>query len=187
MNAIKLLGGVTTGVLLSACVTINVYFPAAAAERAADRIIDEVWGEQTGRPAGETEPQSRLGQTFLVAVLDVLVPAAQAQAQADLEISTPAIERLTTSMSRRHEQLKPFYESGAVGQTGDGLVALRDVNAVPLKDRAQVNNLVQQENQDRNALYREIAQANGHPEWEADIRATFARRWTERAAREGWK
>ena len=28
---------------LTACVTINIYFPAAAAERAADRIIDEVW------------------------------------------------------------------------------------------------------------------------------------------------
>ena len=28
---------------LSACVTINIYFPAAAAERAADRIIDEVY------------------------------------------------------------------------------------------------------------------------------------------------
>jgi len=27
----------------SACVTINIYFPAAAAEKAADRIIDEVW------------------------------------------------------------------------------------------------------------------------------------------------
>jgi len=29
--------------LLSACVTINIYFPAAAAEKAADKIIDEVW------------------------------------------------------------------------------------------------------------------------------------------------
>lgn len=28
---------------LAACVTINIYFPAAAAEKAADRIIDEVW------------------------------------------------------------------------------------------------------------------------------------------------
>jgi hypothetical protein len=28
---------------LGACVTINIYFPAAAAERAADRIIDEVY------------------------------------------------------------------------------------------------------------------------------------------------
>ena len=31
--------------LMNACVTVNVniYFPAAAAEKAADRIIDEVW------------------------------------------------------------------------------------------------------------------------------------------------
>ena len=31
------------GLVLGGCVTINIYFPAAAAERAADRIIDEVW------------------------------------------------------------------------------------------------------------------------------------------------
>jgi hypothetical protein len=30
-------------VTLPACVTINIYFPAAAAEKAADKIIDEVW------------------------------------------------------------------------------------------------------------------------------------------------
>jgi hypothetical protein len=34
-----LLGALT----LAGCVTINIYFPAAAAEKAADRIIDEVW------------------------------------------------------------------------------------------------------------------------------------------------
>lgn len=28
---------------LAGCVTINIYFPAAAAEKAADRIIEEVW------------------------------------------------------------------------------------------------------------------------------------------------
>lgn len=29
--------------LAAGCVTINIYFPAAAAEKAADKIIDEVW------------------------------------------------------------------------------------------------------------------------------------------------
>lgn len=28
---------------LAACVTINIYFPAAAAEKAADKVIEEVW------------------------------------------------------------------------------------------------------------------------------------------------
>ena len=32
---------------LTACVTINIYFPAAAAEKVADKIIDDVW--QTGK------------------------------------------------------------------------------------------------------------------------------------------
>jgi hypothetical protein len=30
---------------LGGCITINIYFPAAAAEKAADRIIDEVLGK----------------------------------------------------------------------------------------------------------------------------------------------
>ena len=43
-----------TGLALSACVTINIYFPAAAAEKAADKIIDEVW--QTQQPDNPAEP-----------------------------------------------------------------------------------------------------------------------------------
>ena len=36
---------------LPACVTINIYFPAAAAEKAADKIIDEVWQLKSGEQA----------------------------------------------------------------------------------------------------------------------------------------
>lgn len=36
---------------LPACVTINIYFPAAAAEKAADKIIDEVWQLKNGGQA----------------------------------------------------------------------------------------------------------------------------------------
>jgi len=37
--------------VLAGCVTINIYFPAAAAEKAADRIIDEVWQLKNGSQA----------------------------------------------------------------------------------------------------------------------------------------
>jgi uncharacterized protein YdbL (DUF1318 family) len=106
-------------------------------------------------------------------------------AQANLEIDTPAINAIKNAMAARHAQLEPFLASGAVGLTRDGMVALRDANAVPLSERAAVSSLVAQDNQDRSALYREIARANGHPEWEGDIRSTFAQRWIERA-RSGW-
>ena len=34
-----------TVMTLTACVTINVYFPASQAERAAERIVDEILGD----------------------------------------------------------------------------------------------------------------------------------------------
>ena len=42
------------GTSLVACVTINIYFPAAATEKAADKIIDEVW--QTQQPENTKKP-----------------------------------------------------------------------------------------------------------------------------------
>jgi hypothetical protein len=43
--------------VLPACVTINIYFPAAAAEKAADKIIDEVWQlkQQNEQPVQDKE------------------------------------------------------------------------------------------------------------------------------------
>ncbi len=55
----RLLGALLGGALLSTgCVTINIYFPAAAAEKAADRIIDEVWQLKGGAPAPAPAPGS---------------------------------------------------------------------------------------------------------------------------------
>lgn len=103
----------------------------------------------------------------------------------DLEVNTPGVNAIKRSMQARHAQLAPHYASGAVGIAADGMIALRDAGAVPLAQRQSVNGLVAAENRDRNALYAEIANANGHPEWEAEIRSTFAQRWIQRA-QPGW-
>jgi uncharacterized protein YdbL (DUF1318 family) len=115
----------------------------------------------------------------------LLLLAGSAFAQANLEVNAPAVAAVQSSMQKRFGELQPHYATGAVGLTRDGFVALRDANAVPLAQRQQVNGLVAAENQDRTALYREIARANGKPEWEGDIRATFAQRWIDKA-QGGW-
>lgn len=185
---------VAASAFTAACVTINVYFPAAAAEKAADRIIEDVWGPTTGEeePAQNTSGVGRIetavGDGVLLAslaVLDVLIPPAHAQSSPDFDIDTPEIRAITRRMNQRFKQLRPYYASGAVGLTGDGLVELRDRNAVPLAERNQARQLTEAENADRNALYKAIAAANGHPEWEPEIRQTFAQRWVARAER-GW-
>lgn len=43
---------------LNACVTINIYFPAAAAEKAADKVIDEIWQAPATSPAPVTTQPS---------------------------------------------------------------------------------------------------------------------------------
>jgi len=43
------------GMLLSACVTINIYFPAAEAQEVADEIIDEVWQLKNGKEGAESQ------------------------------------------------------------------------------------------------------------------------------------
>ena len=106
-------------------------------------------------------------------------------AQGNLEINTPAITSLKSAMQARHGQLAPYYGSGAVGIARDGSIVLRDANAVPLAQRQAVTGLVAAENSDRAALYREIARANGHPEWEAEVRSTFGQRWADKA-QPGW-
>ncbi len=132
---------------------------------------------------GSMQPRSLSG---CVAALFVgLVLALSAHAQGNLEIDTPAISALRKTMQQRHAQLAPLYASGAVGIAADGTVSLRDAAAVPLAQRAQANAAVAAENADRAALYREIARAHGHPEWEAEVRRTFAQRWLERA-QPGW-
>jgi uncharacterized protein YdbL (DUF1318 family) len=175
--------------LLSACVTINVYFPAAAAEKAADKIIEDVWGNdasKSGDKRSHVQDDANAQRLLLAAasgILDLIVPAAEAQA--DLNIATPVVRQLTQSMEARHAQLKKYYDSGSLGLTRDGLVEVRDQNLIPLPERNAARKLVADENADRANLYREIASANGHPEWETDIRKTFAERWIERASA-GW-
>ena len=170
----------------TACVTINVYFPAEAAERAADRIIRDVYGEDTGTKAEPAGPQSRNGFPAGPgpAILDWLI--APAHAGADLSVDSPAIRKLQASMEARHRQLSPYYASGAIGMTRDGQISIRDQKEIPLSERNRVKTLVSQENTDRRALYAEIARANDHPEWEAEIRQTFASRWVGNAPRGWW-
>lgn len=108
-----------------------------------------------------------------------------AQAAADIEVNTPEIAAIKSSMQARHQELSHFYQSGAIGLTQDGKVDVKDLKAAALKDRAKVSSLVSAENADRMKLYAAIAKANGHPEWQADIQNTFALRWINKA-KTGW-
>ena len=173
--------------VVAACVTINVYFPAAAAERAAEKFVGDVLGEpkEEGSLFNPLELPSGPVLVAAAGLLDFLVADAQAQ-QAEIEINTPQINAIKARMAERQRMyLDSFFDAGAVGFSSDGLVTVRDGSAVPLSERRNLESVVADENRDRRAVYREIAVANGHAEWEQDIQETFAKEWV-RNARKGW-
>ena len=180
----------TMAVALVGCVTINVYFPEAAAQKAADQFIGNVLDQASpdSKPAPKDPPPAPKdnGSRPSAMLLDLLIPAAQAAEAPDIRIQTSATEAIRSRMKQRFSGvLGKLLDSGAVGFTHDGMVAMHDAAKVPLSQRAQANSAVADENRDRVALYREIADANNHPEWEPRIRATFAKGWIEKA-HAGW-
>lgn len=179
---------ILSAILLTACVTINIYFPAAAAEKAADEIIKDI--QNVAPKKAEPKPKAGLSdwQVSMYQMIDtainVVVSPAQA-AEADLAIDSTEIRQLRAAMEARFASLQPLYAAGFIGIQADGLLAVRDAESVPLKDRNQVNKLVAAENADRQSLYQAIADANGHPDWAAQIKSTFAGRWVSNA-QAGW-
>lgn len=179
----------TFSVFVVACVTINVYFPEAAAVDAADRIIDKVRGEDTDDSTSHRYPDDRHDAPLLLALANgvgsFLIGDANAQGNVDFDKPSPEKQALENSLAKRFPSLRPYLDSGAIGLTDAGLLEFRDRSLVPLKDRNSVVQLVAAQNNDWNALFAEIAKVNGHPEWQDSIRRTFAERWIAKAD-SGW-
>lgn len=163
--------------LVAGCITVNIYFPAPEVRRAAEQIVEETWGESAGAatpPAGESS------------WLAPFMPRAAYAQELDINVSTAAIRAIKEQMRTRSAQLRPHLDQGQVGIGRDGMLAVRNLDGVPLRDQATVRRLVEAENRDREALYREIATANKFgDERIADIQAIFAETWIDKAEK-GW-
>lgn len=169
----------------SACVTVNIYFPAAAVERAADQIVKETWGgpAKPATPAPQPQSRSLFSPNRVVALSFVSEAFAQ---DADINVTNPAIRALKESIKNRSNAIKPYMDRGNIGIGQDGLLAIRSADGLNLKERAEVNQLVDAENKDREALYAEIAKANGIPKENIPkIKSIFAKSWIEQA-QPGW-
>lgn len=177
---------------LTACVTINVYFPAAEAKEAAREFVEKVIDNADKVEIRQAPPADSDGggMAFSLPAFDPLIligiAPAHAQGAPDITIRTPAIQAIQARMeSRFNATLRAGFDAGALGFTDDGLVTVRDASKLELKDRVAINAAVADDNRDRKAVYREVAVANNHPEWEPQIRDVFARQWID-SARPGW-
>lgn len=161
---------------LFSCVTINIYFPEATVKKTADEIVEEV-RKSEGKEKEKKDISSQSSSFSLVS---------SAYAQQETEVSTPAIRALKESLKQRFPAIEPFFEKGAIGEANDGFIQIRDESALSLKEKADLRNLVKNENADRKNLYAEVGSAlNIDPSQIPRIQKIFAESWIKNA-RPGW-
>lgn len=165
---------------LAACVTVNIYFPAAEVEKAAEKIVDDVYGQENGELQNESSDRGVFKR------LAAWLGPNQAWAQGATSVSNAAIRGLKQTISKHHQQLKKFYDQGAVGITKDGYLDIKETSGLNLGQVATLRKLVQKDNEARQQLYREVAAAlDLEASQVSRIEEIFARQWRDKAS-SGW-
>jgi len=171
---------------LLSCITVNIYFPEAEVKKAAEEIVDEIRkGEEEKDKKDKEWPMMELDQMSLsMGSSSSLLPTVYVQQET--QVSTPKIRALKQSLKERFPKLKPFFDSGNIGETNDGFIKLRDESGLNLRDKALLRNLVNDENNDRRNMYAEVAVAMEIDASQISrIQKIFAQLWVK-DAQPGW-
>ena len=159
-------------ITIISCVTVNIYFPAAEAQKTAKEIVEDVRGVKVEK---KKEPQSFqwLGVAYA--------------GQAELEVSNATIRALKGSIKARYPRLKPYLSSGVLGESLQGYLVLKETGSLSLRDKVLVSRLMSAENRDRKALYEAVAQAlNIDKSMMPRLRKVFAKEWQRTAPSGTW-
>lgn len=192
--------GLGCAAVLAACITINVYFPEAAVKELAQQIEDEVQrkaaDEASPTPVPEptptpvAEPAAGAPESLLSWVLSLGATTAYAAQEevAAPEITNPAIRKIIDSRAARLKAINDLKAKGVVGESNQALLVVRNLDAIQgLKERAEAQKLIKDENADREQLFREIAAAkNVELSQLPQIRTTYAEALRENARPGDW-
>ena len=145
-------------VISCAVITVNVYFPTEAVEEAAEKIIDEI---QSGEDAQSTADNSDQQSFFKMSMpFNVFSGSTVYADEINLNLTTPVIRKLIDSMKSRNAKIMQFKDKGAIGETNDGMLSIREMDGLGGEEIRTVNRLLRAENNDREALYKELTAAN---------------------------
>lgn len=163
---------------LSACITVNIYFPEAAVKKTAEEIVNEVRGPDKTIKDEVKKDEAKKSAGFS------LVPSLYAQQET--EVTTPRIRAIKESIKGRFGKLVPHFDVGRVGETKDGNLQVLNENGLSLQDKSVLRKLVKDENQDRTYLYAEVAKALDIDAGQiGKVRQIFAEQWIGKA-HAGW-
>ncbi|RUM87445.1 MAG: DUF1318 domain-containing protein [Thermodesulfatator sp.] len=162
--------------LITACVTVNIYFPAAEVRQAAEDIATDIRGQQPDQNSNEKSMDSSPTSWLQLGSL--------AYAGRELTVSNATIRQLKDRMKKRYPALMPYLKKGNVGEGANGLLVIKSQAGLGLKQKADLKRLVNAENSDRMALYKAVAQSLNIPGSQISrVQKIFAQEWQKTAPR----
>lgn len=141
--------------MIFACVTINIYFPAEEVKSVAGKIVDDIRGTA---PPENTNP-GKDQNSFLFYKSLAAFFCSPVFAEEALNVSNATIRSLKQQMKSRYPLMKPYYLKGILQEENNGYVALANSGGLGLKEKRDLQNLVNAENGDRKLLYAEVSKA----------------------------
>lgn len=165
---------------MAACVTINVYFPEAEAKEAVSKSTDYILGTKK-KQEGNNQSSIDIKKTIIIAsreIMNFIIPSANAA-------SSPAVQKIETQLKNKFAELSRFFDTGVVGYTNNGFVAIKDLNAAAVKDKITAKKLVASVNSNLKQLYKERAKADGNAAWAKKYQDIYSKDWIKKA-KKGW-
>ncbi|MGE4554393.1 MAG: DUF1318 domain-containing protein [Desulfovibrionaceae bacterium] len=172
--------------LTAACVTVNIYFPAAEVRKDAERVVKEAYGlpGDATQPAPAQPAAPAVSPTSSPSGLNLLGPAS-AWAQDYQSLSNAATRGAEQQVVANTRQLAPYFAKGNVGLDANGFAVLRSQDGLDLKQLAEAQRLAQQDKAFKQQLYRAKAEAAGTPGKAGEVQRIYAEVWKQ-YAQKGW-
>jgi hypothetical protein len=182
MSAVRI-AAVPLVLLVGGCVVVNLHFNFPKKELEQKLLEMEKRVREGATPAAAAEEK----KAALFAPTLMLMAGPEVQEGPDLKVETPAIIEVNKRREKRVAELKEQFDAGRLGEGNDALLSERDAGGLEGKAKADFRKLVKAENEDRDALIKEIAAANSFEGEEGlkRVRESLAQVF-KRIASEGW-
>ncbi len=174
--------------LLAGCVVIpdtfdaNINVTIRHIQEQADKVLDFVEGKSDTLPEITAPAESEKKSSIIDSVWNALDPVPTAYA-AEVKEDSARVTQIAASMKARYAEVESAKKTGAVGENNRGFLELVKADAIAdANQKNAVQKTIAAENDDRKALYQEIARLNSDQNMTVSaVERVYAQKRLERA------
>ncbi len=172
--------------LLVSCVTVNVNFPEGAVQQATDNYVKDLYRAKEkveDKDSAADKSSYIIPSSPAIFALSNFSFLSQAQAQIKFNVSTAKANKIKDRQRGRIKQLDKYKKKGFLGESEKGTVVIKSKKFRPIQAK-KIKKLIEAENDDRMALYKEIANANSSQQ--AQVIKSFSKSFQDLSPKGTW-